>query len=146
MVPLAAAVAVGSSPRMWGTGHPAGSRFAADRFIPTHVGNGCAPCCPPSNRSVHPHACGERRAVVRFADIDGGSSPRMWGTAVTAGPCALCQRFIPTHVGNGSSLDGTTSSSLVHPHACGERTVLSAVTATNDGSSPRMWGTGTGSA
>ena len=29
----------GSSPRTWGTRHVEGARLAADRFIPTHVGN-----------------------------------------------------------------------------------------------------------
>ena len=74
----------GSSPRMWGTGLGKGFKLLGQRFIPTHVGNGGMVRDEIAIQTVHPHACGERVGQVRTGQADGGSSPRMWGTGVTA--------------------------------------------------------------
>ena len=86
---------------MWGTGILQDTANNANRFIPTHVGNGLTSplsCWP---NTVHPHACGERANWVVKANFSAGSSPRMWGTDFAPHDIAVRERFIPTHVGNG---------------------------------------------
>ncbi len=110
----------GSSPRMWGTLMRGFRSMSYLRFIPTHVGNTKAGRTCKRHASVHPHACGEHVGHISSTSRVIGSSPRMWGTPCLPGPFLLCQRFIPTHVGNTST---ATRSSRTN------------------GSSPRMWGT-----
>ncbi len=131
----------GSSPRMWGTPFCLSGVLADDRFIPTHVGNTVANRAPSSSVPVHPHACGEHLRVNYARQNGFGSSPRMWGTLVSDGFNTMCERFIPTHVGNthlGSFLKRFPS---VHPHACGEHLCSGDRKPRGTGSSPRMWGT-----
>ncbi len=132
----------GSSPRMWGTGGKRKCSVGRDRFIPTHVGNGRSSWPSSEPLTVHPHACGERCGSWRHACSISGSSPRMWGTEGGGLRGFLAARFIPTHVGNGSSAIMACSLMPVHPHACGERIHLFLARAHLAGSSPRMWGTG----
>ena len=90
----------GSSPRMWGTLPPHGSRNSGYRFIPTHVGNTLRLVRGHISTAVHPHACGEHlnRKCRKYGGI--GSSPRMWGTLSIRSWMEIKSRFIPTHVGN----------------------------------------------
>src|SRR5690606_35812243 len=131
----------GSSPRMWGTGLVGQLGRGADRFIPTHVGNGFIQDVTKIILTVHPHACGERRLHWDRICSGVGSSPRMWGTDHLVVLNGLGLRFIPTHVGNGAWVVGRSSGNTVHPHACGEREHPAASSAWDHGSSPRMWGT-----
>ena len=91
----------GSSPRMWGTGPGIPATAGANRFIPTHVGNGEEQALKWYELPVHPHACGERTRRLAEARATAGSSPRMWGTARINRSQQFIPRFIPTHVGNG---------------------------------------------
>ena len=111
----------GSSPRMWGTGPRPYSSGMSCRFIPTHVGNGAPRQPRPCQSSVHPHACGERNDTAVDTFSASGSSPRMWGTGANVPRPRPATRFIPTHVGNGSSVAPRLIPFTVHPHACGER-------------------------
>ncbi len=132
---------IGSSPRMWGTHETDRQRAIAIRFIPTHVGNTANPGLPSSQRTVHPHACGEHMNCTRPSLGLIGSSPRMWGTLLKGGRLGLLRRFIPTHVGNTVPLHLTHDLPPVHPHACGEHRSLAPGLCQVSGSSPRMWGT-----
>ena len=118
---------LGSSPRMWGTLHAAGSGAGRVRFIPTHVGN--SPCVVSGlcDVPVHPHACGELGLVRCNVIILPGSSPRMWGTHRVALLVRPFDRFIPTHVGNSDRSGETHTHCPVHPHACGELTTSAAL-------------------
>ena len=71
----------GSSPRIWGTDRRRFTHDAGQRFIPTHMGNGCCRSDNRASASVHPHAYGERSAQGGYVAPVGGSSPRIWGTA-----------------------------------------------------------------
>ena len=75
---------VGSSPRIWGTVDAGLSGGNGDRFIPTHMGNGISNHLPPPWRTVHPHAYGERGTFPPHIFRSGGSSPRIWGTALVS--------------------------------------------------------------
>ena len=135
------AEAIGSSPRMWGTGPGFPCVFCWGRFIPTHVGNGSCAAGAGWQRAVHPHACGERPLGSPNTLTRSGSSPRMWGTGPGQAGKAGRNRFIPTHVGNGSPRASLWIPRPVHPHACGERNPIQIIAACFAGSSPRMWGT-----
>ena len=90
----------GSSPRTWGTGYGHDVPALVGRFIPTHVGNSCSSCARSSLAAVHPHARGEQIDEAGGSHAGFGSSPRTWGTGVAPPANRICQRFIPTHVGN----------------------------------------------
>ena len=95
---------IGSSPRTWGTGELSAVRAASSRFIPTHVGNSWGIMGMPCGMAVHPHARGEQSSAPSPASAPRGSSPRTWGTASFRILCQTILRFIPTHVGNSSSV------------------------------------------
>ena len=140
-VNAAAELSTGSSPRLWGT-DDAVPVFADDtRFIPTPVGNGVSNSYAARAVSVHPHACGERYVWGAQLEAGSGSSPRLWGTVGFHLRVTVCDRFIPTPVGNGPPDSYRCQANTVHPHACGERAVTSTGSQCNGGSSPRLWGT-----
>src|SRR5690606_23803331 len=129
---------------MWGTAEFQFLNPSGMRFIPTHVGNGRAAWRMLDLATVHPHACGERSTSLTRCTYLRGSSPRMWGTGLGHNWYPTCERFIPTHVGNGLPAGRAGASQPVHPHACGERMPGMPPAPEPDGSSPRMWGTVSG--
>ena len=133
---------IGSSPRVRGTAHAGSGVGRYRRFIPARAGNGLAVPGNASRSSVHPRACGERVPLPLFPGIAGGSSPRVRGTGIVAGPVRAVVRFIPARAGNGSSTRRRPSGTSVHPRACGERSRKDARRSLWDGSSPRVRGTG----
>ena len=74
------ALAIGSSPRTWGTPYFIHRHRHLARFIPTHVGNTPGLEASRRARSVHPHARGEHLTRTRGRAPWCGSSPRTWGT------------------------------------------------------------------
>ena len=74
----------------------------------------------------------------------GGSSPRVWGTGFATSHLHCGGRFIPTCVGNGCQAFRQLLLVSVHPHVCGERRREMMICWPASGSSPRVWGTGTG--
>ncbi len=131
----------GSSPRTWGTHAPDRQRGPRPRFIPTHVGNAKRAPRRRATFTVHPHARGERQDGAKRSKIEVGSSPRTWGTRSAHSLTSSDIRFIPTHVGNASKTHTRSWISSVHPHARGERSVISIRCFLRGGSSPRTWGT-----
>ncbi len=95
----------------------------------------------PPSPAVHPHACGEHHQAVAEHGADAGSSPRLWGTFKEAEVGNLCDRFIPTPVGNIRALSSRGRRTAVHPHACGEHFAFRREGDAFHGSSPRLWGT-----
>ena len=134
-------VGVGSSPRLWGTRQYKYLSTPFNRFIPTLVGNSFVLVSPAVSLPVHPHACGELPLDAYMTPYGFGSSPRLWGTLLCESPHFIQNRFIPTLVGNSFFAIVTGSKPTVHPHACGELTILFGVQVTVYGSSPRLWGT-----
>ncbi len=65
---------------MWGTHTGINSLPDNLRFIPTGVGNTKEKLITNAVGTVHPHGCGEHRAVVNVHVAYDGSSPRVWGT------------------------------------------------------------------
>ena len=131
----------GSSPRPWGTRHGERGFHAADRFIPTPVGNAHGRAVWLRGLSVHPHARGERHHLTSWLTLAAGSSPRPWGTLAKHHPHCCPGRFIPTPVGNARPSSPSSSAISVHPHARGERAAGGRRAGLRPGSSPRPWGT-----
>ena len=113
-------MAIGSSPRLWGTLKCGMLIAILLRFIPTPVGNSFSFSRPQISISVHPHACGELLEPDHKLADRIGSSPRLWGTQFAFSSHVKILRFIPTPVGNSSLAHFIISASSVHPHACGE--------------------------
>ena len=90
----------GSSPRTWGTQDLTGDLVAADRFIPTYMGNASARHGDVEADPVHPHVHGERGIGEQEVYRPGGSSPRTWGTPGHPHRVQALERFIPTYMGN----------------------------------------------
>ncbi|CAB1083945.1 hypothetical protein D1AOALGA4SA_11479 [Olavius algarvensis Delta 1 endosymbiont] len=63
---------------------------------------------------------GNTKAVHRYRNFRGGSSPRLWGTPSKTGAVVRQKRFIPTPVGNTKKNRAQKPTQAVHPHACGE--------------------------
>jgi len=120
-VGMASSQTGGSSPRTWGTLKGADFTLPPLRFIPTYMGNASVVFWDTPDVTVHPHVHGERvkiRASDGFAD---GSSPRTWGTLITASVALVTVRFIPTYMGNARRCGRTRLTQSVHPHVHGER-------------------------
>ncbi|CAB1083928.1 hypothetical protein D1AOALGA4SA_11462 [Olavius algarvensis Delta 1 endosymbiont] len=139
--PIEWRIFVGSSPRLWGTLGTGGVAHKQDRFIPTPVGNTGRSRCWSASSPVHPHACGEHGRVNTGSKVMSGSSPRLWGTPAVAGMPGTKNRFIPTPVGNTTSIKSFSVLYPVHPHACGEHEYSTRGRPLRRGSSPRLWGT-----
>ena len=141
-VAIPACGAVGSSPRMRGTGHHASARTDGQRFIPAHAGNGAPAVSGPPTRSVHPRACGERFDAAAHAIQPVPVHPRACGERAGRPDLAVPSgRFIPAHAGNGGRARSITNTAAVHPRACGERRSICTAHTNPYGSSPRMRGT-----
>ena len=55
---------IGSSPRVWGTCDEEGRNLVRTRFIPTCVGNMYEICVSETEKTVHPHVCGEHGRIL----------------------------------------------------------------------------------
>ena len=67
-------------------------------------------------------------------------APRMWGILTECCAEAARLRFIPTRVGNTSTICSRRAAFSVHPHACGEYGIPARKNMRLIGSSPRVWG------
>ena len=132
---------IGSSPRVWGTQGRVEGDNGHCRFIPTCVGNSSRPTVYPAMNTVHPHVCGELGCGHSLRMHSDGSSPRVWGTHFCFDICLRFYRFIPTCVGNSSTVRTFLQPLTVHPHVCGELGARQFVLQQVHGSSPRVWGT-----
>ena len=132
----------GSSPRVRGTVLAHGWTPRRCRFIPACAGNGDPPALRTSRLAVHPRVCGERLVFEGQDGLDGGSSPRVRGTVRGQYGSSGPGRFIPACAGNGAFSPCSTTEPSVHPRVCGERDRGRPVDLLDDGSSPRVRGTG----
>ncbi len=134
----------GSSPHTWGT-HGEDARYdGAPRFIPTHVGNTTRRDSISGLPSVHPHTRGEHDECISPMGTYAGSSPHTWGTRLEPVQDRSLIRFIPTHVGNTSTVGPESAGSPVHPHTRGEHGGFNIAYGHGLGSSPHTWGTRAG--
>ncbi len=133
-------MARGSPPRVWGRHNPPLLPVSTRRFTPTRVGKTSCALSIFFVSPVHPHACGEdaRRMSGGFPAI--GSPPRVWGRLTLVFVLFSIFRFTPTRVGKTCLATLPALPSSVHPHACGEDTLIFESGGAWSGSPPRVWG------
>ena len=85
--------------------------------------------------------CGELDSEGHFELREFGSSPYVWGTLYRRLFIVTICRFIPICVGNSLYDSLRFFHNPVHPHMCGELCCLATSSASDAGSSPRVWGT-----
>ena len=131
---------VGSSPRVWGQVEQLQYYTTKARIIPTRVGTREVLQLLGLHRRDHPHACGDKSYASLKSLTLPGSSPRVWGQALS---CLYSERdmgIIPTRVGTSSSEMLSPAEYGDHPHACGDKDISSWFFRLRSGSSPRVWG------
>ena len=133
--------ALGSSPRVRGTGLRSGERRSGRRFIPARAGNRAPKAERPTEKQVHPRACGEQATPDRLFAHWRGSSPRVRGTGRIRVVFPDVLRFIPARAGNRDRAADAAFESPVHPRACGEQHRPQLLSHRDSGSSPRVRGT-----
>ena len=99
MLPKPLAAVLGSSPRVWGQVNTLYAFPVILRIIPTRVGTSTDNPNDIIDTEDHPHACGDKRTLKHISKAVEGSSPRVWGQVLTAGPAKVQNRIIPTRVG-----------------------------------------------
>ena len=125
---------------MWGQVLRHRLRFVSLRIIPTRVGTRRAALQLGDAEEDHPHACGDKMSAFSSSQSSRGSSPRVWGQGTIA--CVRCHRtrIIPTRVGTRANVEYNFTSGEDHPHACGDKGIISLDRIFLSGSSPRVWG------
>ncbi len=134
-------VPFGSSPRVRGTACSGATMEYIRRIIPACAGNGRHGQAQHLRAADHPRVCGERTQGLEGRDQEGGSSPRVRGTAREQKGLTQQQRIIPACAGNGSTRWANTGTPTDHPRVCGERSTESKGGGLKPGSSPRVRGT-----
>ena len=135
-------VASGSSPRVRGTVATFYAPIQSLRFIPACAGNRQEePNCILSV-AVHPRVCGEQSILMESTFRLAGSSPRVRGTGCLHLPLPRQPRFIPACAGNRESDQPSRNRRPVHPRVCGEQYGYDTSRFCDNGSSPRVRGTG----
>ena len=125
---------------MWGQVLAAWNTYKNDRIIPTRVGTSSYPQLRIPSVWDHPHACGDKLTLSDIAVICVGSSPRVWGQVVNWKYGWSTARIIPTRVGTSTDNSCIVRRYKDHPHACGDKSLLSEAMTDCVGSSPRVWG------
>ena len=109
-------------------------------FTPTGVGKTYPPIHGRQAIKVHPHGCGEDRALLMPDIKPGGSPPRVWGRPKRNPQHSQDRRFTPTGVGKTRTKSPFAHINPVHPHGCGEDLVWPEYKPPVKGSPPRVWG------
>ncbi len=130
----------GSPPRVWGQLGGGTGRFKLPRFTPTCVGTTQANNVYRRSSTVHPHVCGDNHASIAVAVGERGSPPRVWGQRRSCARLGCSLRFTPTCVGTTIPSQFAPSRSAVHPHVCGDNSIIEDQPAAQRGSPPRVWG------
>ena len=130
----------GSSPRVWGQVYLLRFIMRLMRIIPTRMGTRLIFCVLSSDARDHPHAYGDKYYKISVRRIVHGSSPRVWGQDHINGNRTDNRRIIPTRMGTSVRNRYFVFLRRDHPHAYGDKSLISLLPNTNLGSSPRVWG------
>ena len=110
------------------------------RIIPTRVGTSQKLKKQTGIQRDHPHACGDKVQSDTVLSSAMGSSPRVWGQVLAWTSRIGYFRIIPTRVGTSDYNVLDVCSFEDHPHACGDKNLLTNSMYSILGSSPRVWG------
>ena len=89
----------GSSPRVWGQVDKQIRDVATTGIIPTRMGTSDDLSDSDKRTGDHPHAYGDKAALVSDLCTLLGSSPRVWGQGATIGDVVTDGGIIPTRMG-----------------------------------------------
>ena len=131
---------LGSSPRVWGQGNRRRKRSRLPRIIPTRMGTSRISKGLFQSNTDHPHAYGDKRQILMFGFVEGGSSPRVWGQVIFGLSYIPVFRIIPTRMGTSQSVIACMGICWDHPHAYGDKPKDFFILFDSVGSSPRVWG------
>ena len=131
---------IGSPPRMRGKHRNGFSLRHLYRITPAHAGKTHFVLVLSRFHWDHPRACGENGGRALPHGRNGGSPPRMRGKLQHLRLIVKHLRITPAHAGKTLRTAQHRASSQDHPRACGENTVMTAHTADDGGSPPRMRG------
>ena len=90
----------------------------------------------------HPRGCGEQTASAASAAFTSGSPPRVRGTVYSDVLFIVEQGITPAGAGNRFHLPCGDHSAKDHPRGCGEQFKIFQLSTANEGSPPRVRGTG----
>ena len=110
----------GSSPRVWGQVSDRHLIMCLPGIIPTRMG---------TRENSHPNPL-----------FLSGSSPRVWGQEFITVRIGKLKRIIPTRMGTSALINDCFLLVEDHPHAYGDKLLLSFSLEIWRGSSPRVWG------
>ena len=130
----------GSPPQVWGNRLCKHGNFHARRFTPTGVGKSFAVPVSSSWTAVHPHRCGEIYKILLVGAIPRGSPPQVWGNHLRKALLHNLHRFTPTGVGKSLQASPLRAGGWVHPHRCGEISLIHRAAVLAAGSPPQVWG------
>ena len=111
----------GSSPRVWGQETLVVIDECHIRIIPTRVGTSFQRASNRRSTEDHPHACGDKGCRCSLRSYLSGSSPRVWGQAITVQCLYRPLWIIPTRVGTSPVSVFPKRLKQDHPHACGDK-------------------------
>ena len=130
----------GSSPCVWGQAELYTKPCIASRIIPMRVGTSTYPFCYLKVHKDHPHACGDKCSERFLPSVVTGSSPCVWGQAVSLLGLQRQRRIITMRVGTREEHRSAKAWNKDHPHACGDKRLGSSNEYRYEGSSPCVWG------
>ena len=96
------------------------------RIIPTRVGTSLITVCFGNPDRDHPHACGDKLQSINQENRELGSSPRVWGQEMENMEDMNRLGIIPTRVGTSISFTFYNATDEDHPHACGDKSSMTA--------------------
>ena len=88
----------------------------------------------------HPHAYGDKEKNIIEELDEEGSSPRVWGQAISVKISPQMAGIIPTRMGTRHSRRSMPLCRWDHPHAYGDKKLTLKNCRFCPGSSPRVWG------
>ena len=137
---VAAAVSVGSSPRVRGKPSMKSAAILAHGLIPARAGKTALRRWYRSAPTAHPRACGENYPTVIVTVPRQGSSPRVRGKRGGDDALAAAPGLIPARAGKTWPGASRSRPPRAHPRACGENRGERFADRRCDGSSPRVRG------
>ena len=136
-----ALTALGSPPRMRGTGRELRTFGARCRITPADAGNSLSVFPMRRLERDHPRGCGEQDKGTSRERPGLGSPPRMRGTECGGECFAVLPRITPADAGNRTRRRKRRGPRRDHPRGCGEQACGTPARVRVCGSPPRMRGT-----
>ena len=130
----------GPSPRAWGSRHLDHDGRAGAGSIPTGVGEPCPGGHNSRIHRVHPHGRGGAARIAMMPTVITGPSPRAWGSHRLTDRRQRAGGSIPTGVGEPINETDLHARHQVHPHGRGGANKTAGIPGSNQGPSPRAWG------